>query len=95
MLFAVGMEMYAEIEKGIRIPQKYASSGLMVSTIIQNFYVLGAMILVFYGNDLYWRSKNSNFHYIEESTSNFRTKFCSIWLTVIVLAFVFTMILII
>lgn len=94
LLFAVGMEMYAEIEKGIRMPQKYATSGLMVSAIIQNFYVLGALILVFYGNDLYWRSKNSNFHYIEESTSNFPSKFWSIWLTLIGLAFVFTSILI-
>jgi ABC-2 type transport system permease protein len=94
LLFAVGMEMYAEIEKGVRLPQKYTSSGLMVSTIIQNFYVLGALILVFYVNDLYWRSKNSNFQYIEEITSNFKTKFWSIWLTLIGLAFVFTTLLI-
>lgn len=94
LLFAVGMEMYAEIEKGIRLPQKYASTGLMVSAIIQNFYVLGALVLVFYGNDLYWRSKNSNFNYIEESTSNFKTKFWAIWFTLIGLSFVFTTILV-
>ncbi|MBP9794085.1 MAG: aminopeptidase [Flavobacterium sp.] len=94
LLFAVGMEMYAEIEKGIRLPQKYASSGLMVSTIIQNFYVLGALVLVFYANDLYWRSKISNFHYIEESTTNYTLKFWSIWLTLIILSIVFTVVLI-
>lgn len=90
LFFAVGMEMYAEIEKGIRLPQKYASSGLMVSAIIQNFYVLAALVLVFYGNDLYWQSKNSNFHYIEESTGNFTAKFWSIWITLSGLAFVLT-----
>ena len=94
LLFAVGMELYAEIEKGIRLPQKYASSGLMVSGIIQNFYVLGALVLVFYANDLYWRSKNSNFHFIEETTANFSMKFWSIGLTLIGLSFVFTTILI-
>ena len=94
LLFGIGMEIYAEIEKGVRIPQKYASSGLMVSTIIQNFYVLGAFILVFYANDLYWRSKNSNFHFIEESTANFSMKFWSIWLTLIGLSFIFTTVLI-
>lgn len=94
LLFAVGMEMYAEIEKGIRIPQKYASSGLMVSTIIENFYVIGALVLVFYGNDLFWRSKASNFNYIEESTTNYRVKFWSIWLTLIGLSIVFTTVLI-
>ena len=93
LLFVVGMEMYAEIEKGIRIPQKYASSGLMVSTIIQNFYVLGALVLVFYGNDLFWRSKNSNFHFIEESTTNYKLKFWSIWFTLTGLAVVFTVVL--
>jgi len=95
LLFVVGMEMYAEIEKGIRLPQKYATSGLMISTIIQNFYVLGALVLVFYGNDLYWRSKNSNFHFIEESTTNYRLKFWSIWFTLIGLAVVFTIVLIV
>jgi ABC-2 type transport system permease protein len=94
LLFGIGMEIHAEIEKGVRLPQKYASSGLMVSTIIQNFYVLGALILVFYGNDLFWRSKNSNFHFIEESTANFSMKFWSIWITLIGLSFVFTTVLI-
>jgi hypothetical protein len=94
LLFAVGMEMYAAIDKGIRLPQRYATTGLMVSAIIQNFYALGALVLVFYGNDLYWRSKNSNFHYIEESMPNFSMKFWSIWLTLTGLSFVFTSILI-
>ncbi len=94
LLFGIGMEIYAEIEKGVRIPQKYTSSGLVVSTIIQNFYVLGALIIVFYGNDLYWRSKSSNFHFIEESTSNFKMKFWSIWLTLIGLSFILPIVLI-
>ena len=95
LLFAVGMEMYAEIEKGIRLPQKYATSGLMVSAIIQNFYVLGALIIAFYGTDLFWRSKSSNFHLIEESTSNYKLKFWSIGFVLIGTAFFFTSVLII
>lgn len=94
LLFAVGMEMYAEIEKGIRLPQKYATTGLMVSAIIQNFYVLGAVTMVFYANDLYWRSKSSNFHLIEESTSNSRLKFWSIWFVLIGIAIAFTVVLV-
>lgn len=90
LLFMVGMEIYAEIEKGIRLPQKYATSGLMVSTIIQNFYLLGALIMVFYGNDLYWKSQSSNFHLIEESTVNNRLKFWSIGIVLIGIAFFFT-----
>lgn len=40
LVFAVGMEMYGEIEKGIRMPQRYASSGLLAGIIHENFHVL-------------------------------------------------------
>ena len=47
LLFDMSMEMYAAIEKGIRIPQQYASSGLMATTISANFYILGLLLLVY------------------------------------------------
>lgn len=94
LLFAVGMEMYAEIEKGVRLPQKYATSGLMTSAIIQNFYVFGAFIMVFYANELFWRSRSSNFHFIEESTPNHKQKFGAIAFVLFFFAFFFTTILI-
>ncbi|UOK41390.1 MULTISPECIES: ABC transporter permease/M1 family aminopeptidase [Flavobacterium] len=95
LLFAVGMEMYAEIEKGIRIPQKYATSGLMVSTIIQNFYVLGVIVVVFYTHDVFWRSKNVNFNLIENSTSNAKTQFWAHWLTLLFVIASFSLVLIV
>lgn len=94
LLFAVGMEMYAEIEKGIRIPQKYATSGLMTSVIIQNFYVLGVMVVLFYVHDIFWRSKNVNFNLIENSTPNSKTKFWAHWITLLILILIFSLILI-
>lgn len=68
LLFYIGMEMYAEIEKGIRLPEKYASSGLMATSITANFHLLGLLILAYFVNDLYWRSHASNFLLIEKST---------------------------
>ena len=62
------MEMYAEIEKGIRLPEKFVSSGLMASSISENFHLLGLLILAYFVNDLYWRSHASNFLLIEKST---------------------------
>lgn len=94
LLFAVGMEMYAEIEKGIRIPQKYATSGLMVSTIIQNFYVLGVIVVLFYSHDVFWRSKNANFNLIEESTYNVKMQFWALWLTLLLVIISFSVVLI-
>lgn len=94
LLFAVGMEMYAEIEKGIRIPQKYATSGLMTSTIIHNFYVLGVMVVLFYTHDIFWRSKSVNFNLIENSTPNSKARFWAHWVTLLILALTFSIVLI-
>ncbi|ESU25178.1 hypothetical protein FEDK69T_01460 [Flavobacterium enshiense DK69] len=94
LLFAVGMEMYAEIEKGIRIPQKYATSGLMTSAIIQNFYVLGVIVVLFYIHDVYWRSRNVNFNLIEGSTPNAKTQFWAHWITLLLVITTFSTVLI-
>jgi ABC-2 type transport system permease protein len=74
LLFFVGMEMYAEIEKGIRLPQKYASSGLMSTTISENFHLFGMLIVIYFINDLYWRSHSSGFSLIEKSTYYSKSK---------------------
>jgi ABC-2 type transport system permease protein len=67
-LFYLSMEMFGDIEKGVRLPQMYASSGLLASTIIDEFNSLCLIAVLFYTNDLYWRSRQSNFHLIESAT---------------------------
>ncbi|WP_160136659.1 ABC transporter permease/M1 family aminopeptidase [Chryseobacterium sp. c4a] len=94
LIFSVGMEMYAEIEKGIRIPQKYASSGLMATTISENFHLLGLLIIVYFLNDLYWRSRSSGFSLIENSTFFSKNKLTGHFLSIGLLLFFFTVILI-
>ncbi|MBT2620328.1 M1 family aminopeptidase [Chryseobacterium sp. ISL-6] len=95
LLFAVGMEMYAEIEKGIRLPQKYASSGLMATTISENFHFIGLLIMTYFINDLYWRSQSSGFYMIEKSTYFSSNKLGGHFLSASILIFFFTGILII
>jgi len=94
LLFAVGMEMYAEIEKGIRLPQNYASTGLMVSTILQNFHGLSIIVVLYYTHEVFWRSKNVNFHFIENSTANIKTSFFSKWISIAFLILLFTFLMI-
>lgn len=94
LVFAVGMEMYAEIEKGIRLPQKYASSGLMATTLSENFHLLGLLIAAYFLNDLYWRSKSSGFSLIENSTFFSRNKLAGHFISLSILLFFFTVILI-
>ena len=90
MMFYVGMEMYAEIEKGIRIPQKYASSGLMVSTIIQNFHILCMIAVLYYAHELFWRSKNANFYLIEDTAANINSQFLAKYLSLATIIMLFS-----
>lgn len=93
LLFYVGMEMYAEIEKGIRLPQQYASSGLMATTINKNFYLLGVFISVYFVNDICWRSHISGFSLIENGTFYSNSKLIAHWLSSSLLMLFFTIIL--
>jgi ABC-2 type transport system permease protein len=91
LLFFLGMEMYAEIEKGIRLPAKFASSGLMATSILENFHTLGLLLVVYYCNDIYWRSKVARFHLLEEVTPFATTKITGHWLSMVLLILFFTL----
>ncbi|MCJ8152751.1 aminopeptidase [Chryseobacterium sp. SSA4.19] len=95
LLFFVGMEMYAEIEKGVRLPQQYASSGLMSTTISENFHLFGMLIAIYFINDLYWRSHSSGFSLIEKSTCFSKNKISGHFLSISILFFFLTGILIV
>lgn len=90
-LFFLSMEMFGDIEKGIRLPQKFATSGLLASTIIDEFNLLSLLAIVFYTNDIFWRSQTNNFTLIEAATPLKKTTFWfSKWLTLSVLIIIFT-----
>ncbi len=94
LLFYVGMDMYAEIEKGIRLPQKYASSGLMASTINEHFYLLGILLTAYFVNDIFWRSHITGFSPIENATFYSKSKMVAHWLSSNLLILLFTLLLI-
>lgn len=94
LLFFVGMEMYAEIEKGIRLPQKYAGSGLMATAISENFPLFGFLLAAYFINDLYWRSSSSGFSLIEDSTFFSKSKMSGHFISISILLIFFTGILI-
>lgn len=68
VVFFISMEMYGEVEQGIRIPENYVSTALMVNTILDTFPALCSLVILFYSNELLWRSRTSNFHLIENTT---------------------------
>ena len=95
LMFYIGMEMYAEIDKGIRLPEKYASSGILATSISKNFYLFGALILVYFINDLYWRSHASSFDFIEKCAYFSKSKMKGHFLSVSILICFLTMLLIV
>ena len=68
-LFFLGMEIYSDIDAGIRLPQRYATTGLMVKNIIGSFPFFIMVVLLFYGVENLWRSKNVDIAAIEEGTA--------------------------
>ncbi|MFD2519953.1 ABC transporter permease/M1 family aminopeptidase [Emticicia soli] len=68
IIFLVSMEMYGEVKQGIRIPEKYVTTAMMVNTILETFPVFCSLVIIFYSNELLWRSQASNFHLIENTT---------------------------
>ncbi|TWI85817.1 peptidase M1-like protein [Lacibacter cauensis] len=92
LLFNLGMEMYADIEKGIRLPQKFASSGLLSSTILENLHLPAVLLIVYYANDLYWKSSVSRFSILENTTAFMSAKLLGHWFSCIVLIIFFTVI---
>lgn len=94
LLFYIGMELFAEIEKGVRIPQQYASSGLMAQTINQNFYLLGLLLTVYFVNDICWKSSSIQIHHIENTTFYNSLKTFAHWISVSILILIFSSILI-
>lgn len=67
-LFVAGMEMYGAIEGGIRLPQYFATTTLMVNTILAAIPFLLLLAMLFYGSELVWKSGGVNFLSIENST---------------------------
>lgn len=67
-VFFIAMEIYTSIDQGIRIPEQYASTGLMANRIVANFQQLFLFVLLFYAHELFWRSQSSRFELIENAT---------------------------
>ncbi|WP_109301401.1 M1 family aminopeptidase [Aquimarina sp. AU474] len=74
LVFYMGVEMFDDINKGVRLPQHYASSGLLAQTINSTFYFIGALIILYFVNDIFWRNETSRFSIIENTTYYAREK---------------------
>ena len=68
-LFMLGMEMHGAINGGIRLPQYFVTTALMINAISATLPILLLFAMLFYGSELVWKSKSIHFSPIENSTS--------------------------
>ena len=68
-IFLLGMEIYGSIEAGVRLPERYATTALMVNIILKTMPFFCLLAILFYSNELVWRSKNVHIDALENSTA--------------------------
>jgi ABC-2 type transport system permease protein len=69
--FYLSMEIYGAIDKGIRMPERFATTALMVNEILSNFPLLCLPVILFYSNELLWRSRAARMDAIEGASPVF------------------------
>ncbi|GAA4778826.1 hypothetical protein GCM10023231_01760 [Olivibacter ginsenosidimutans] len=89
------MELYAAIDQGIRLPQQYARTGLMTTTICESFHPLAMLLFAYIVNDLYARSQASAFDVLENATYYAKTKQIGHMLSVFLLLLFFSLLMVI
>lgn len=94
LLFYMGMELFGNIESGIRLPQQYASSGLLAGTILKNFHLTGVILLVYFVHELYWKSSMVRLLPLEKTTIHGAAKLWGHWCSCLLLLSGYTGILI-
>lgn len=62
------LEAFSDIEGNSRIPEKFATTGLIVKNILSGLPLIALMVLLFFGNEIYWRSAIARFNQLENAT---------------------------
>ncbi len=65
--FFLAMEIAGNINAGVRLPERFATTDLMVTDILKLFPVIGLLIVLFYGSEIYWRSHSCRFDALEKT----------------------------
>jgi hypothetical protein len=95
LVFFMSMEFYDGIDRGIRLPEQYVTTGLLSNRILYNLPGMLLLVSLFYTGELYWRSTESRFNLIEDSTPAGRTlRFAAGWLSLSLVMIMLTLLII-
>lgn len=66
-VFFLGMELAGELGGSSRIPPPVATTALLFSNILEMLPVVGLLVMLFFGSEIYWRSEAVRFAPLEDS----------------------------
>lgn len=64
----LGIEMMNAVNGDPRLGERYATTGVVVSAIMETMPLFCLLVILFYSSELMWRSKTVNIHGVEGST---------------------------
>jgi ABC-2 type transport system permease protein len=67
-LIFVSIEIFSDINGSSRMPERFATTHLLVNQILDAFPDVAIILLLFYGSEIFWKSKAFHFQDIETST---------------------------
>lgn len=65
----LSIELFSTISGNTRIPERFASTVLMVTNILEGLPAVALLVLLFYGSEVFWRSHHARFSAFEDTTA--------------------------
>ena len=65
----LSIELFSTISGNTRIPERFASSALTVTNILEGLPAVALLVLLFYGSEVFWRSHSARFSAFEDTTA--------------------------
>ncbi len=89
IIFFMGMEFHDTIDQGIRLPEQYATTAIMINRIIYNLPGMLILVVLFYAHELFWRSSDCRFKLIENSMpAHLKLRYTAKWISLTLLVFI-------
>ncbi|MCF3110160.1 ABC transporter permease [Niabella sp. CC-SYL272] len=65
----MSIETFSDINGNSRMPEHLTTTAVLVKSILSGLPIVALLALVFYGNELFWRSHNTRFDALENTTA--------------------------
>ncbi len=64
-----GIETFSDLDGTTRLPEQLATTTVMIKSITSGFSLTALLVLLFYANESFWRSRSYGFDQLEDTTA--------------------------